>query len=60
VWKALITRRGSLDFYPLDMNLTLDENGVFNDRPEFERLDVDDDFFQACVHLHWADDLTVA
>lgn len=60
IWKALMIRDGVLDFYPLDMSLTLEENGVLNDRPEFERLDIDDDFYQPIIHLHWADDLSIA
>lgn len=61
VWKALVARGGRVDFYPLDMSMTLEENGVAHDRPEFDALDVEDnDAYLPVIHLHWSDDLTVA
>lgn len=42
------------------MEKTLEENDVFDEAPEFERLAIDDDFYVPVVHLYYMDDLTVA
>lgn len=55
-WKAL----GDAGFRPLDMALTLAENGVGDDGAAFERLGIDEDDFIPVVHLYFNDDLTVA
>lgn len=44
----------------LDMAKTLDENDIPDERPQFEELDIDDDYYIPTVHLYFADDLTVA
>lgn len=44
----------------LDMDKTLDENGIPDEQPEFDTLDIDPDFYIPTVHLYFADDLTVA
>ncbi|CAG9460560.1 unnamed protein product [Pedinophyceae sp. YPF-701] len=59
-WKALLTRHGHVDFYPVDMTQTLEENGVVDGAPEFDALDVPRALHCPAIHLYWADDLTVA
>mmetsp|Transcript_22500 Transcript_22500/g.57632 ORF Transcript_22500/g.57632 Transcript_22500/m.57632 type:complete len:228 (-) Transcript_22500:48-731(-) len=59
-WKAIRMRDGKWKFDELDMNLTLDENGVLDEVPEFESLDVPTDYYIPVLHVYWNDDLTVA
>ena len=44
----------------LRMNATLDENGIPDDMPNFDALDIDEDFYLPTIHLYFSDDLTVA
>ena len=44
----------------LDMRKTLDENGIPDDMPDFDALDIDEDFYLPILHLYFSDDLTVA
>jgi len=44
----------------LDMRKTLDENGVKDDTPEFDQLNIDEDFYTPVIHLYFSDDLTIA
>lgn len=44
----------------LDMRKTLDENGVRDDTPEFDTLNIDEDFYTPVLHLYFSDDLTIA
>jgi cytochrome b involved in lipid metabolism len=44
----------------LDMRKTLDENGVKDDTPEFDQLNIDEDFYTPVLHLYFSDDLTIA
>ena len=48
------------EFVPLDMALTLTENGVPDEADEFERLTIDQDFYTPVLHVYFNDDLTVA
>jgi len=44
----------------LDMSQTLEENGIVDERPTFDDLRIDDEYYIPTVHLYFADDLTVA
>ncbi|KAI9344227.1 hypothetical protein DFJ73DRAFT_941577 [Zopfochytrium polystomum] len=44
----------------LDMQLTLEENGIRDEGPQMERLGMDEDAYLPSVHLYFSDDLTVA
>lgn len=44
---------------PLDMELTLTENGIEDEADEFKELDIDPDFYIPAIHLYYNDDLTV-
>ena len=55
-WKSL----DNGDFRPLDMAKTLEQNGIYDERKEFERLRIDSDFYVPVLHLYYNDDLTVA
>lgn len=55
-WKMLKAGK----FLPMDMALTLEENGVVDESVEFEELGIDDDAFTPCIHLYFNDDLTLA
>jgi hypothetical protein len=44
---------------PLDMELTLEENGIEDESREFLELDIDEDYYTPAVHLYYNDDLTV-
>ncbi len=44
----------------LDLNQTLEENGVPDETPEFEDHNVPTDYFIPVLHVYWNDDLTVA
>ncbi|PNW78294.1 hypothetical protein CHLRE_09g403200v5 [Chlamydomonas reinhardtii] len=61
-WKALV-RDPNGDthvFQELDLNLTLEENGVPDETPVFEDHHVPTDYFIPVLHVYWNDDLTVA
>eukprot|EP00879_Flechtneria_rotunda_P007962 GHRR01008342.1.p1 GENE.GHRR01008342.1~~GHRR01008342.1.p1 ORF type:complete len:233 (+),score=65.45 GHRR01008342.1:339-1037(+) len=63
-WKALVkSGPGSSSqfvFKELDLNRTLQENGVLDDTEVFESLDMPHDFHIPVLHVYWNDDLTVA
>lgn len=44
----------------LDLNQTLEENGVPDETPEFEDHNVPTDYYIPVLHVYWNDDLTVA
>lgn len=44
----------------LDMRLTLEENGIPDDAQEFEKLNIDPDFYIPTIQLYFSDDLTIA
>lgn len=44
----------------LDMRLTLQENGVLDERENYAKLNLPDDFFVPMLHLYFNDDLTEA
>lgn len=44
---------------PLDMEHTLDENGIEDWSEEFRRLDIEEDYYVPAIHLYYNDDLTV-
>ncbi|OMJ67742.1 hypothetical protein SteCoe_35022 [Stentor coeruleus] len=43
----------------LDMDLSLEENGIEDDSDEFKRLEIDDNMYIPTIHLYYNDDLTV-
>jgi Cytochrome b5-like Heme/Steroid binding domain len=43
---------------PLDMELTLEENGIPDESSEFLKYNLDDDFYIPALHLYYNDDLT--
>jgi len=55
-WKAL---KGGV-FAPIDMDMTLEENGVVDEDEEFEALYMDSDAYLPTLHLYYNDDLTSA
>lgn len=61
IWKAFLPNpAGVLEPQELDMQRTLAENGVEDERSKFESCQLPPDFFVPVLHLFWADDLTVA
>ena len=44
---------------PLDMDLTLEENGIDDDTDDFKKLEIDDFIYIPTIHLYYNDDLTV-
>ncbi|PNH09415.1 Cytochrome b5 domain-containing protein 1 [Tetrabaena socialis] len=60
-WKALVVDSGTGThvFQELDLNLTLEENGVKDETPVFEDHNVPLDYFIPVLHVYWNDDLTV-
>ncbi|OMJ65268.1 hypothetical protein SteCoe_38657 [Stentor coeruleus] len=43
---------------PLDMELTLDENGIPDESNEFLKFNLDDEFYIPAIHIYYNDDLT--
>ena len=48
------------EFVTLNMDLTLEQNGVEDESEKFLELGMDEDFFIATVHIYFSDDLTYA
>jgi len=61
-WKVLRKEEGGGDFgfLDLDLNKTLEENGVADEAADFEELAIPSDFAIPVIHLYFTDDLTVA
>ena len=55
-WKAL--KDG--EFVLLDMNKTLEKNGIVDEIELFYELGMDDDFYIPTLHIYFNDDLTIA
>mmetsp|Transcript_10684 Transcript_10684/g.13988 ORF Transcript_10684/g.13988 Transcript_10684/m.13988 type:complete len:110 (+) Transcript_10684:3-332(+) len=55
-WKRLKDN----EFIPVDMELTLSENGLDDESIEFEKLGINDDYYIPVLHLYFNDDLTIA
>jgi len=53
-WKALIND----EFVPLNMTITLEENGVPDESEKFINLGMDYDFYIPTLHIYYNDDLT--
>jgi hypothetical protein len=51
---------GALEFVDVDMEKTLEENGVVDDAKTFEELSIPSDAAIPVIHLYFTDDLTVA
>ncbi|EGZ22208.1 hypothetical protein PHYSODRAFT_489670 [Phytophthora sojae] len=47
------------EFVPLNMQRTLDENGIPDESPIFERFDMDEQQFKPTLHIYFDDDLTI-
>ena len=47
------------EFVPLDMTLTLAENGVVDDSEELEELGINADNHRPIIHVYFNDDLTI-
>uniref|UniRef100_A0A7S2F938 Cytochrome b5 domain-containing protein 1 n=1 Tax=Florenciella parvula TaxID=236787 RepID=A0A7S2F938_9STRA len=45
-------------FVPMDMEKTLDENGVPDESEEFDKLGIDFDYYYPVIHVYFNDDLT--
>ena len=50
---------GEWVFTPLDMEMTLSENGVPDEEYDFEVLSINSDYYHPVVHLYYNDDLSV-
>ncbi|TMW64628.1 hypothetical protein Poli38472_011508 [Pythium oligandrum] len=48
------------DFVPLNMKQTLEENGIPDESPLFEKLDMDEQQYKPSLYIYFNDDLTVA
>jgi hypothetical protein len=53
-------KSGALEFVDVDMEKTLEENGVVDDAKTFEELSIPSDAAIPVIHLYFTDDLTVA
>ena len=42
------------------MRATLDANGIRDETPAFDNLNIDPDWYIPVIHLYFSDDLTVA
>lgn len=47
------------EFVPLHMQRTLDENGIPDESPIFERFDMDEQQFKPTLYIYFDDDLTI-
>mmetsp|Transcript_28939 Transcript_28939/g.39968 ORF Transcript_28939/g.39968 Transcript_28939/m.39968 type:complete len:230 (+) Transcript_28939:163-852(+) len=59
-WKVMLVKDGELVFTVLDLDKTLEENGVINENDDFEACSIPDDYYIPVIHLYYKDDLTVA
>lgn len=57
---AGVNTSSKFEFQELNMNKTLQENGVIDETSTFETLDLPNDFHIPVLHVYWNDDLTVA
>ena len=57
-WKRL-TEDGE-KFVAMDMDKTLEDNGVVDEDLEFEKLHIPDNFYLPRIHIYYNDDLTIA
>jgi hypothetical protein len=48
------------EFRELDLNKTLQENGLVDESGTYEALDMPSDYHVPVLHVYWNDDLTVA
>lgn len=58
-WKVLKPYGGEWIFAPLDMSLTLSDNGVPDEDYDFEVHEVDDNYYIPVIFLYYNDDLSV-
>lgn len=59
-WRAQVRVGGNLEFVPIDMSKTLEQNGIADESIEFEELGLPVDMHVPVVFLYYMDDLTVA
>lgn len=55
-WKKLHEGK----FVVMNMQKTLDENGVIDESDDFEELGIDEDFYYPIIHVYFEDNLTIA
>ena len=60
VWKAMQKVGEDFELVELDMEKTLEENGIKDETEEMQKLGVDQDFYVPVIHLYYQDDLTTA
>ena len=60
VWKALMKENDEWNFVELDMEQTLEANGIPDESKTLAKLSVDQDFYIPVIHLYYEDDLTIA
>lgn len=59
-WKALLpSETGEYDFVELDMNKTLEANGIADEAMTFEDCQMETEKYIPVLHVYWNDDLTV-
>jgi hypothetical protein len=51
---------GAASFVVLDLQKTLEENGIRDESAESESLGMNEDQFLPCLHVYFNDDLTYA
>jgi len=59
-WKVLLPKDGDHAFTVLDLDKTLEENGLVDDTEDFEAYGIEDDYYIPVIHIYYKDDLTVA
>lgn len=57
-WKALSPKTGT--YSNLDMEGTLETNGIIDESSQYEAVGLDEEFFIPTLFLYYNDDLTVA
>ena len=60
VWKAMQKVGDDFELVELDMEKTLEENGIKDETEQMQKLGVDQDFYVPVIHLYYQDDLTTA
>lgn len=57
-WKANCAKSDGT-FLKVDFNKTLEENGLPDERPEFESLEMGILYYLPCIHIYYNDDISV-
>ena len=48
------------EFFPLDMDKTLEQNNVPDESEKFSSIGIDEDYYIPTLHIYFNDDLTYA